>query len=344
MKKCILFFALAFFAASLTLTSCDSAVEQADTRKEIVVAISNNVILPIYRNLETNGASLLAAINALKNDPTSPAKLEAAKTAWIATRSPFETGEAFEFGPLVDNSIKRDVDAWPIDVQALDSIIASSFVITEANVGALPQNVRGDHMVEFFLWGDAENSIPPKLGSRELEFLYVMTKVTIAKFTLLRQTWEDSYFKTFTERPPLDALKEHAEALTDIAEELGNDYLLDPINKPEGPRGWAESFYANNSTQDFTDIITGVRAVYLGDFSGVSGKGLTDFIAEKDAALDSTIKQQIEAAYNAIVAIGNDFNGVAKTNPGVIRTASDRCIDLYRTLDEDLVRKEDWWK
>jgi putative iron-regulated protein len=335
MKHRISLCILVVLSTTLGLVSCDSEDDPVDSRQEIVNAVAENVIVAIYHDLNDEGAALLTAIEALKNDPTSSAKLDAARAAWRATRKPFEMGEAFEFGPLEDNHIKDDVDTWPLDIPALDSILSSSFVLNEANVKVLDPNVRGFHMMEYFLWGDAENSVAPKLGARELEFLYLMTKVTVAKFTELHEAWENSYLQSFKERPVVDALLELAKGINHIADELGEEYLALPVNDPGGPREWAESFYSNSSTLDFTDIMSGVEAVYLGDYgSTTDGKGLTDFVKEQRETLDDSVKTQIQTAITAIQSIGPDFNTAAKNKDPKITTAIDACEKLHRTLED----------
>jgi uncharacterized iron-regulated protein len=133
----------------------------------------------------------------------------------------------------------------------------------------------------------------------------------------------------------VDALLELAKGINHIADELGEEYLALPVNDPGGPREWAESFYSNSSTLDFTDIMSGVEAVYLGDYgSTTDGKGLTDFVKEQRETLDDSVKTQIQTAITAIQSIGPDFNTAAKNKDPKITTAIDACEKLHRTLED----------
>jgi putative iron-regulated protein len=335
---------LLILVTSSAFMSCDSEDPIVDERATIVQSIGDNVIIPIYHDLEEKGNLLLAAVKALRADPTV-ANRDAARAAWVAARSPFEMGEAFEFGPIKQPppGLKPYVDTWPVATtgeNSIESYLADSSNFTKENVANYPLNVRGYHAIEFILWGDADNGIAPKMDANALHYLEVMTEVTVEKMNEIHEAWEASggnYINNLKEfgdgkaYPTVkDALLQINERVYHITEELWDEYLFDPIDPGHGPRS-AESYLSDNSYADFRDIMVGVKAVYYGDYKQNIGKGLTDFYAEKDAALDATIRTQIDEAIAAIDAL-DPFNATVKNTPAKVQTAIDKCKALYQTL------------
>jgi putative iron-regulated protein len=145
---------------------------------------------------------LEAAVSALVASP-SDETLQAARTAWLAARVPYQQTEVYRFGnPIVDDW-EGKVNAWPLDEGLIDYVDASYGGPTDANalaalnVIANPQitiagqaidagtitpaliadtlneadgietNVaRGYHAIEFLLWGQDLNGTGPGAGNR----------------------------------------------------------------------------------------------------------------------------------------------------------------------------------
>src|SRR5690606_17676754 len=75
---------------------------------------------------------LQSAVNALLATP-SPDALEAARTAWLKAREPYQQTEAFRFGnPIVDDWEGR-VNAWPLDEGMIDYVDASYGTQSDVN-------------------------------------------------------------------------------------------------------------------------------------------------------------------------------------------------------------------
>ncbi len=120
------------------------------------------VVLPTYKNLKEKNDALYNAIVTLANNPTN-ANFEAACTAWITAREPWEESEAFLFGPVDSMGLDPNMDSWPLDqnaiVQILNSQNWSNLEWTEGDDDAKvesAQNVRGFHTLEFLLFKDGK--------------------------------------------------------------------------------------------------------------------------------------------------------------------------------------------
>ena len=86
--------------------------------------------------------------------------------AWLAARTPWESSEAFLFGPVADLGLDPNMDSWPLDVDAIKGVMESGNIeelikwegdYDEENEDIeAAQNVRGFHTLEFLLFKDGK--------------------------------------------------------------------------------------------------------------------------------------------------------------------------------------------
>ncbi len=118
-KYLILTSALALMA--LAVTSCgDDKNDQSGSNDNVVIndseydAVINQyvdaVILPTYADLVSKNTDLYNAVIAFGNDRTD-AKFSAVAEAWLNARTPWETSEAFLFGPVADKGLDPNMDS-----------------------------------------------------------------------------------------------------------------------------------------------------------------------------------------------------------------------------------------
>jgi putative iron-regulated protein len=186
-----------FTALALSTTLAAPAV--AATPEEVTQTYAN-IALATYEDSLTTARALRAAVAALVAAPSEDT-LQAARTAWIAARVPYQQTEAFRFGnPIVDDWEGR-VNAWPLDEGLIDYISADygneenqfaslnviatpRFTLSGAEIDAttitpgliaetlheadgIEANVAsGYHAIEFLLWGQDLNGTGPGAGAR----------------------------------------------------------------------------------------------------------------------------------------------------------------------------------
>ena len=130
----------------------------------IVDQFVDNVALPTYKDLAAKNKALLAAVQALQKSPSN-ATFEAACEAWLASRQPWETSEAFLFGPVAELGLDPNMDSWPLDqagiVQVMKEQKWSSFQWTgeydeENEAIEAAQSLRGFHTLEYLLFKDGK--------------------------------------------------------------------------------------------------------------------------------------------------------------------------------------------
>lgn len=140
--------------------------------KPIIINYTDNVVLPTYADLLADNTALNTAIRTLANTAGEyqagtktvadvNLAFKAAALQWITAREPWETSEAFLFGPVADKGLDPNMDSWPLDVDALKNTLSSGrfdnltwegeFDENDETIAAV-QNVRGFHTLEFLLF------------------------------------------------------------------------------------------------------------------------------------------------------------------------------------------------
>ena len=113
-----------------------------------------------YKALQEKATALQSAVTALNNDRTS-ANFSKACNAWLEAREPWESSEAFLFGPVDELGLDPNMDSWPLDQDAIVKILKSgnyngmnwSDGDSDEAIEAA-QSVRGFHTLEFLLFKD----------------------------------------------------------------------------------------------------------------------------------------------------------------------------------------------
>ena len=186
--------------SALVLSTALCAPAFAATPDEVTRTYAD-IALATYEDSLTTAVALQAAVAALIADPTE-ASLQAARSAWLAARVPYQQSEAFRFGnPVVDDWEGR-VNAWPLDeglidytasdygqneenaLAALNVIATPKFTLSGKEIDATvisPELISGTlheadgieanvasgyHAIEFLLWGQDLNGTGPGAGTR----------------------------------------------------------------------------------------------------------------------------------------------------------------------------------
>ena len=189
------------FLAGMATLALTATTTLADERANVLTTYAD-IALAGYSDSLVTALALQDAINALVAAP-SVETLDAARTAWIASRVPYQQTEVFRFGnPIVDDW-EGKVNAWPLDEGLMDYVDASyggptdenefaalnvianpTFSIAGMDVDAteitpdligdvlneadgIETNVaRGYHAIEFLLWGQDLNGTDAGAGDR----------------------------------------------------------------------------------------------------------------------------------------------------------------------------------
>lgn len=366
MKKNYFYVAALAAGLSLGMVSCgdddennDAVVEvlDMDVLNPIVNNYADAVVMPTYKALVEKNTALYNAVNALCAAP-SDELFAAAAEAWLDAREPWETSEAFLFGPVDALGLDPNMDSWPLDQAGIENILKSG------NWGALEwsddseaeaaQGVRGFHTLEYLLWKDGqprtvEDADYKANAASWCNYMKAVANLLKKDAEELYAAWNESYeggdayvnlFKNHgnsTYQTALACVEEIIDGCSTIAEEVGLAKIGDPYNlyvsgDEEAALYAVESWYSWHSRDDYTNNIYSIRNAYYGTLDGtIANNSLAAFVKENNAALDALVKASIKSAEEAIQAIPQPFRN--HINSTEAEEAMDACAALDATLE-----------
>ena len=123
MKKSIFMMGLAMMGLC-AFTSCSSSDDDNKKKEDQPTEVSiqdaeydaiinqyvDNVVLPTYNDLKTKNSQLYSAVVAFGDAP-SDANFQKICDAWLSAREPWESSEAFLFGPVADYGLDPNMDS-----------------------------------------------------------------------------------------------------------------------------------------------------------------------------------------------------------------------------------------
>ncbi|MBS1730823.1 MAG: hypothetical protein JSS67_08605 [Bacteroidetes bacterium] len=333
-----LFFILAFSACNKADLPPDDTTH---LREDILNNSANNVCLASYQDLYSKTQQLLTAVNTL-NTTTTDVNLDAARQLWKDTRTTWEQSEAWLFGPVSSDNIDPRIDTWPVDFNALDSILSTSNILNEDYVNGLDDALKGFHPIEYLLWGQDGNKTANAFTDREKEYLLALATNINTLAQEVENSWGSGYVNQLalagngsTEyATKVDAFSEIADAMAGICEEVANGKIKDPYDQ-QNP-SLEESPFAKNSIADFTNNIQGVLMMYQGNFK-VDGKGLEDLVRTYNLGLDNEIKTAHAAAIASLNAITVPFGEAILTQQTQVQNAMTKINTLKDIIENKLL-------
>ena len=143
----------------------------------IIRQFVDGVILPTYQDLKEKNDLLYAAVRTFQANPSN-VNFQKCATAWMNARTPWESSEAFLFGPVDAEGLDPNMDSWPLDADGIVAILKSSKFesmnwtgeyiaepeddeeaagmtaedLAKAAEIAAAQNLRGFHTLEFLVF------------------------------------------------------------------------------------------------------------------------------------------------------------------------------------------------
>jgi len=297
--------------------SSDSVVADTASDQRILSSFVDNVVLSTYQDLADRSAALDAAVALLIATPNET-NWQAARTAWIETRIPWEQSEAFLFGPVDTFGFDPALDSWPLDHSGLNAAIAA---YAKINVDTVDPSLKGFHAIEFILFGYERAKTLESLTSNEKSYLRALTQnhqevtsriVTAWKLGLNGQSPFADALKTAgastNDLYPNSqaALEEMLEGMVGIADEVANNKIAQPFDQQDP--NLVESQFSFNSLDDFQNNVKSIRYVWHGNRTGTATEdSLSRRVQATDSALNKKVEDAIDDALATLKAIPDPF-------------------------------------
>ena len=348
----------------------DSKIEILDAEYDAIInQYVDAVVLPTYNDLKTKNSALYEAVVAFGNAP-SDANFQAVCNAWLAAREPWESSEAFLFGPVADYGLDPNMDSWPLDQEAIVKLLESQQWNEMEWTGdyneddeaiAAAQNVRGFHTLEFLAFrdgkartltdvaadGEAANAVYNEANATAwAQYMRNTAQLLVNDVTTLVDAWNNGYATSFKNHnggdftSGLSCIEQLIDGCIDIAGEVGDAKIGDPYSlyvsgKTNEALYAVESWYSWHSRDDYTNNILSIRNAYYGSRDGsINNHSLSKLVAKYNATLDAKVKDAINTAADAIQAIPQPFRN--NINSSEARAAMEACADLGDILENEL--------
>ena len=339
--------------ACLAFTSCQK--EEIDPQNQpaatfnaapVLANVATNVITATYADLDQQAARLQAAVRALAAAPT-PAALAAARQAYRDTRQPWETTEAFAFGPVSTQGLDGVIDTWPLDVTGLDALLASSDSLTANSLRQKSGVLQGFHPIEYLLFGTAANKALADFTPREYLYL-TASAVNLKRATgQLLAAWQPTggnfAARLATAGPGNTFYPSQRRAVQELLDGVVGAATELPDSKIEGPLAaqntdLEEAKYSQNSKAEFLGNLSGIENIYFGRYgqAAPAGPGLQTLVQAKAPALDARFRQELADAQAAVAAIPGRFDEAIFRNPAAVRAAQAKIRVVQATLTGDV--------
>ena len=377
MKKNVLMMGLAMVGlCAFTACSSDddkkeeSKIEILDAEYDAIInQYVDNVVLPTYNDLKTKNTALYNAVVSFGNAP-SDANFQAVCNAWLTAREPWESSEAFLFGPVADYGLDPNMDSWPLDQEAIVKLLESQQWNEMEWTGdydeddeaiAAAQNVRGFHTLEFLAFrdgkartltdtaidGEAANAVYNESNATAwAQYMRNTAQLLVKDVTTLVDAWNNGYAASFKSHnggdftSGLSCIEQLIDGCIDIAGEVGDAKIGDPYSlyvsgKTTEALYAVESWYSWHSRDDYTNNILSIRNAYYGSRDGsINANSLSKLVAKYNAPLDTKVKDAIKSAADAIQAIPQPFRN--NINSSEAKAAMEACSDLGDVLENEL--------
>ena len=329
----------------------------------------DQVVLPTYNDLKAKNSALYQAVVDFGNAPSND-NFKAICDAWLAAREPWESSEAFLFGPVADYGLDPNMDSWPLDQEAIVKLLESQQWNEMEWTGdydedddaiAAAQNVRGFHTLEFLAFRDGKaRTLTDQATDDEAanavyndgnatawaQYMRNTAQLLVDDVTTLCDAWNNGYADKFKSHDGgdftsgLSCIEQLIDGCIDIAGEVGQAKIGDPYDlyvsgKTNEALYAVESWYSWHSRDDYTNNIYSIRNAYYGSRDGIVNKNsLSALVAKYNAELDADVKAAITDAANAIQAIPQPFRN--NINSKEAQAAMEACAELSDILENEL--------
>ena len=310
-------------------------------------AVARHYAALVYANYSDTLAAatdMQAAIAAFVKAPTAQG-LDKARQAWRDAREFYGQTEAFRFygGPIDDeNGPEGQINAWPLDEAYVDyvegkpaagmvnnpKVDITKAALIEANERGGEENISaGWHAIEFLLWGQDMSETNP--GNRSFEdyvvaknaqaprrakYITVATELLIDDLTSMTQAWAPNAknYRAEFEKGGQESVRKMIVGLGSLSRgELAGERMEVALNSQDQED--EHSCFSDNTHRDVVTNAQGIQNVWLGQYKQrdgkmLSGPGVRDLVAAKDAALADKVSAQVAKSVTTAESIPAPFD------------------------------------
>ena len=347
--------------------SSSAAAPAAPGREEVLVALTDTVIVPGYREAAGAMNELRAALDGLCAAPSSEG-LAAARAAWRAARDPWLRTQATWFGPVMERRSRSLVDWSPVDAPRIEETLVSRDAVSPEVVREfLGASQRGLGAMEYILFaspggnGDGDGGDGADDGaildaldgaaSVRCQYLTALGAVAAAEVDAVVGDWTGDnpegkayagYFNgtassSLLGKAAVDELVRTSVFLTRSIADMRLGKALGQASGGEGGTPEPAALRAgpgHNTAADFRSQVLGMRDIYQG---GAGGPGLSGLVRGLSPEADERMQASFVAMLAAIEELPEPLPSAIRDNPEPARRAYQQIQDFQRALNTEVV-------
>jgi putative iron-regulated protein len=364
---------IAALCGSIACSSDDDGSSLNDDAKPVLEGYAA-LVYANYSDALTETAALKTAVDTFVATPTA-ANQTAAKNAWLAARDPYGQSEVFRFydGPIdnPEDGPEGALNAWPMDEVYVDYVMGmatagiindttgfptlSKQIIAEQNEKDGEKNIStGYHAVEFLLWGQDLSATGPGARSftdyvttggtnanqaRRGTYLRAVSELLVDDLTVVKDAWAPNatnYRAEFVALSATEGLRRILQGMGSLAgAELSGERMTVAVDNRDQED--EHSCFSDNTHRDIRNNALAIQNAYLGRYEdgSVDGPGLDDLVRSRDAALDTKLKNELQASLDAIAEIPVPFDQALMSDAGRAKILA--AVDALQTETETIV-------
>ena len=333
------------FALLLLLVGCGSNGGPSDG--EVLVSLTDQVIVPAYQNVAQDAADLKQSVDALCSAP-SASSLAAARESWRTARAAWMRSEAMWFGPVMDRRSTGLLDWSPTNTAGIDESLSARTAPTKEEAREiLASDRRGFGAMEHLLFGN-DVSADASQGATACAYLASLAAVIQEETAAILTEWLEGaegrpgYKDYFSDRAEVSLIPTAAVAdVVRVQFFLIRDIVDVRMAAAMGLRDDVADLSAipgnasDNGLEDIRNELMGMRAIYEG--SGEEGLGIGHLVSQLSEDTDARLREQFNAAFEAIEAVNGPFRDTMARPTTQLQTLYDRLSDVQLTIGTEVV-------
>ncbi|HRK05422.1 MAG TPA: imelysin family protein [Chlorobiota bacterium] len=274
-------------AAAVVLTACggtDNGPDDGFDRTTMLTSLADGLIIPSYNELDSDVAALESAVTSLTAAP-SPANLNAAQVAFVASAMSFQWVVSYDFGPA--DNVFGDLDDVVGTFPANSSVIDSRILTGDTTTADFQHDVRGFAALDYLLFGGDNTALVDVLqgaeGANRRAYLNSIVRHLRTNVQRVSTAWS-TYRSEFINRNGTDVGSSSSVLFNsmNMSHELAKNFK---VGLPGGFRAGqvspeprrVEAYYSGISTDLLREHVKAIRSIWEG--RNKDGQSLTGFRA-----------------------------------------------------------------
>jgi predicted lipoprotein len=321
--------------------------EESFNKQELLVNLSDNIILPCYTDFKKSLDSLSYSYNVFKTSGAVE-DYKILKQKFHVSYLKYQRISLFGFGPGEDAGVRVNFNVFPCDTTQIKTNVNSG----SYNLGSASNvDAKGFPALEYLLFGynKSEADVAQKFIFEVNLRKYTDDLLTDMKVKtdLVISGW-NTYRSTFINSLGTDVGSSIGFVINQLNYEL--DYLKNSkIATPLGLRSGGtplpdncEAYYSDNSIEYAIETLNTLENVYSGkSFSNENGIGFDDYldhlkITHLDGSLNAAINSQFSIARNKLKAISDPLSQKVLTDASAVNAAYRELVKLLVLLKTDM--------